>query len=216
MRRIRALAIGVAAILALFAIAQLVLPGIAAQNLRDRLAKSGQVLHVSVSAFPAIELLWHQADSVVVRMGRYHSGPSHLSSLLDETTDTGSLDASASELDTGLITLRDATLRKRGDELTGSARVTQADLSSALGGSIQGLQPVASGNGALVFRGTVLGITADATLRPQNGALVISPDVPLINLLTLTVFKDPHVYIEGVGASAAPGGFAFQGRARLR
>jgi hypothetical protein len=216
MRRMRALAIGVAAVVALLAVAQLVLPGIAAQNLRDRLAKSGRVLKVSVSAFPAIELLWHQADSVVVRMGRYHSGPAHLSSLLDETTDTGSLYASASELDTGLITLRDATLRKRGDELTGSARVTQGDLSSALGGSIQGLQPVASDNGELVFRGTVLGITADATLRPQNGALVISPDVPLLNLLTLTVFKDPHVYIEGVGASALPGGFAFQGRARLR
>ncbi len=216
MRRLIGLAIAVAVIVVLLAVAQLILPGIAAQNLRDRLAKSGQVLHVSVSAFPAIELLWHQADSVVVRMGRYHSNPGHLTSLLDQTADTGTLDASATELDTGLITLRDATLRKRGDELIGTARATEADLRSALGGSIQGLQPIASGNGELVFRGTVLGVTADATLRSAGGALVISPDVPLLDLITLTVFKDPRVYIEGVGASSAPGGFVFQGRARLR
>jgi len=94
--------------------------------------------------------------------------------------------------------------------------VTDADLRSALGGSVQGLQPIASGNGALTFRGTVLGFTADATLRAQNGALVISPDIPLLDLVTLTVFKDPHVYVEGVGATSAPGGFTFEGRARLR
>jgi hypothetical protein len=169
-----------------------------------------------VHAFPAIELLWSKADKVVVRMGRYHSNPGHLTSLLDETANTGTLDASATELDTGLITLHDATLRKRGNELTGTARVTEADLRSALGGTVQGLQPVASGNGELTFQGTVLGFTADATLRAQNGALVVQPDVPLLNLVTLTVFKDPRVYIEGVGANPSPGGFAFQGRARLR
>ncbi len=216
MRRIRGLAIAIAAIVVLLVVAQLVLPGIAAQNLRDRLAKSGQVLEVQVHAFPAIELLWHHADSVVVRVGRYHSKPGHLMSLLDETADAGSLDASATELDTGLITLHDATLRKRSNQLTGSAVVTQSDLRSALGGSVQGLAPVASGNGQLVFQGTVLGFTADATLRAQNGALVISPDVPLLNLITLTVFRDPRVYVEGVGASSAPGGFALEGRARLR
>jgi hypothetical protein len=34
--------------------------------------------------------------------------------------------------------------------------------------------------------------------------------------VTLTVFRDRHVYVEGVGASSTPGGFAFQGLARLR
>jgi hypothetical protein len=215
MRRMTALAI-VGLIVVLLVVAQLVLPGIAAQNLRDRLEKSGPVLEVQVHAFPAIELLWHQADRVVVRVGRYHSNPGHLTSLLDETADAGSLDASATELDTGLITLHDATLRKRGNQLTGSASVTPSDLQTALGGTIQGLRPVASGNGELTFRGTVLGITADATLRAQNGVLVISPDVPLLNLITLTVFKDPHVYVEGVGASGTSKGFALEGRAQLR
>jgi hypothetical protein len=216
MRRLRALAIGVAVIVLLLVVAQIVLPGIAAQDLRDRLSHNGKVLSVSVSAFPAIELLWHQADKVVVRMARYRSTTGNLHSLLGETADTGSLDASVHELDTGLITLHDAQLRKRGDELLGSATVTPADLRSALGGAIQNLQPVASGDGRLTFQGTVFGVTADATLRAQDGALVVSPDVPLLNLITVNVFRDPHVYIEGVGARDAPGGFAMQGRARLR
>jgi hypothetical protein len=216
MRRLRALAIGVAVIIALLVVAQIVLPGIAAQDLRDRLAHNGKVLSVSVSAFPAIELLWHQADKVVVRIAHYRSTTGHLQSLLDEAADTGSLDASARELDTGLITLHDASLRKRGNQLLGSATVTPADLRSALGGAIQNLQPVASGDGRLTFQGTLLGVTADATLRALDGALVVSPDVPLLNLITVNVFRDPHLYIEGVGARDAPRGFAVHGRARLR
>lgn len=216
MRRLRALAIGVAVIVLLLVVAQIVLPGIAAQDLRDRLSHNGKVLSVSVSAFPAIELLWHQADKVVVRMARYRSTTGHLQSVLAETANTGSLDASAGELDTGLITLHDAALHKRGNELLGSATVTQADLRSALGGAIQGLRPVASGDGQLTFQGTLLGVTADATLRAQGGALVVSPDVPLLNLITVNVFHDPHVYVEAVGASDAAGGFAVHGRARLR
>src|SRR5947209_20118464 len=129
MRRIIVLSVA-GAVLVLLLVAQLVLPGIAAQRLRDRLSRSGQVLKVEVDAFPAVELLWHQADKVVVKVARYRSTTGHLSSLLDEASDVGSLDASASELDAGLLTLRDATLHKHGNELIGSARVTEADLRS--------------------------------------------------------------------------------------
>lgn len=216
MRRLTALAIVLAVVVLLLIVAQLVLPGIAAQRLRDRLAKSGQVLDVHVSAFPAIELLWHQADRVVVRMNSYRSNPGPLSSLLEQTGDTGSLDASASEFDTGLVNLHDAVLRKRGDTLTGSATVTTSDLRSALGGAIQDLQPVASGGGQLTLRGTVLGVTADATLRAQNGALVVQPDIPILNFVTVTVFSDPHVEVQGVGAADAPGGFSVSANARLK
>src|SRR5947209_8668484 len=56
MRRISLIAaIALAAVLALLVIAQLVLPGIAEQRLRDRLARSGKVLDVEVHAFPAID-----------------------------------------------------------------------------------------------------------------------------------------------------------------
>ena len=196
-------------------VAQLVLPGIAARRLRDRLSRSGRVLEVKVEAFPAIELLWHQADRVVVRMARYHSTPGHLGSALAETSDTGSLYASVRQLQTGLLTLSNATLIKRGNELAGSASVSEADLRSAIP-FIQGVTPVASGDGKLVLRGTAFGVTADATLMAANGKLVVQPNVPILNFFTLTVFSDPHLAVQGVAARPTRGGFVLSGRGRLK
>jgi hypothetical protein len=215
MRRIVIVPAVLGIVLVLLVIAQLVLPGIAAQSLRDRLSKSGRVLEVKVSAFPAIELLWHQADKVVVRMASYHSTPGHLSSLLDQSRDAGTVDASIEQLNTGFVTLQNATMHKRGNALTGSATVSAAALRSAIPG-VEGLQPVASGNGELTFQGTVLGVTADATLSAQDGKLVVQPDIPLLSVLTLTVFKDPNVYVQGVSASEAPGGFELSAQASLQ
>jgi hypothetical protein len=218
MRRIALIATAVMVVV-LLGVAQLVLPGIATRSLRDRLARSGEVLQVRVEAFPAIELLWHHADKVVVRMRSYRSSPGHLGGLLAEAGDTGSLDASTAELDAGLLTLRDATLRKRGAELTGSARVTQADLRASLP-VLDSVQPVASASGQLTLRGTatLFGVTAsvDATVSAQGGQLIVQPDVPLGGLATITVFSNPHVEIEDVGSSAAPGGFSVSARGRLR
>jgi hypothetical protein len=199
----------------LLVVAQLVLPGVAAQRLRDRLSRYGHVLEVKVEAFPAIELLWHQADRVVVRMARYHSTPGHLGSALAEASDTGSLYASARQLQTGLLTLSNATLTKRGNELAGSAYVSEADLRSAIP-FIQGVTPVASGEGKLVLRGTAFGVTADATLMAVNGKLVVQPNVPILNFFKLTVFSDPHLAVQGVAARPTRGGFVLSGRGRLR
>lgn len=218
MRRLAALGALLVVVLVLV-IAQLVLPGIAAQNLRDRLQRSGQVLAVQVHAFPAIELLWHQADSVVVKLGRYHSTPGNLAGLLNQARDVGSLSASVRELDTGLLTLRDATLHKRGSELTAGARITEADLRTALP-VLQSVTPVASGDGRLTVQGTatLFGVTAsvDATVSAQNGALVVAPDVPFGGLATLRVFSDPHVYVQSIGATPTSTGFSVTGTARLR
>jgi LmeA-like phospholipid-binding len=218
MRRMIVLAVA-GVVLLVLVVAQLALPGIAAQRLRDRLARSGQVLGVEVDAFPAIELLWHQADRVVIRMARYRSNPGHLATLLAEAGDVGSIDASAGELDAGLLTLRDATLRKRGAELTGAARVTEADLRAAVP-FLDGVQPIASGGGQLTLRGmaTLLGVTAtvDATVGAQAGALVVQPDVPFGGLATVTVFSNPHVAVQGVAAAPAPAGFWVSASARLR
>jgi hypothetical protein len=217
MRRLIAIGGGVAAVVLVFGVAQLVLPGIAAQQLRDRLSKNGRVLSVSVSAFPAIELLWHDADKVVVRMASYRSGTGHLNSLLDEAGGAGSLTASATVLTDGLLTVHDATLVKHGDELTGTARVTEADLRAAVP-FIQDVVPIASSGGQLTLRGTAAlpilgGVTADATVSAQDGNLVVTPDIPLIGAITL--FSDPHVQIQGVSASPTPGGFTVTAQARI-
>ena len=210
---------GLLILLLLAAVAQLVLPGLAAQDIRDRLARSGQVLEVRVDAFPAIELLWHHADTVVVRMASYRSAPAALERNVAAVADAGKLDASAEILTSGLLTVRNASLHKRGNQLTGTATVTQADLRASLP-VLDSVVPVASGGGQLTLRGTatVFGVTAsvDATVGPQDGALVVSPNVPFGALATITLFSDPAVVVEGVDATPSPDGFVATVHARLK
>ncbi len=220
MRRIALLA-AAGVVVVLLVIGQLVMPGIAAQNIRDRLARSGKVLSVQVDAFPAIELLWHQADKVTVKLAQYRSGSADLGKTLAQSADVGSLDASVGELDSGLLTLHNATLKKRGNQLDGTATVTVADLRRAVPGVLQNVQPVASGGGELTLRGTVslfgVAATADATVRPDSGRVVVQPNVPILSLASITVFQDPHVYVDGLSATQAnAGAFTVSGTATLR
>lgn len=218
MRRLAGLGLLLLVIVVL-GVGQLVLPGIAAQQLRDRLARSGRVLSVQVQAFPAIELLWHHADRVVVSLGRYHSSPQGLAGLLNQAGEVDSLSASAAELDTGLLTLRDAVLTKHGDRLTGSARVTEADLRAALP-ILQSVTPVSSSGAGLVLQGTasLLGVTAtvQATVSQQGGDLVVSPNVPLGGLATIRVFSDPRLDVQSISAAPTAAGFRVSATGTLR
>jgi hypothetical protein len=218
MRRIIAIATAGVVILVLV-VAQLVLPSIATDRLRDRLSKSGNVISVEVHAFPAIKLLWNHADRVVVRMGRYQSGAGALGDLLSQTSDVGSVDASAQEFSSGLLTVRDAALRKRGNQLVGTALVTESDLRRAIP-ILQSVVPVQSSDGRLTLRGTasLFGVTAtvDATVSTSDGNLIVAPDVPFGGFATLTVFPNPHVEVQSVGASSASGGFRVTATGRLR
>jgi hypothetical protein len=218
---VRRLAVlGVAAlVVALLVVAQLVLPGMAAQRLRDRLSRSGRVLEVQVHAFPAIQLLWHHADSVVVRMATYRATRTGLPGTLAQAGDAGTLHASARLFQDGLLTIHGASLIKHGNQLAGSATVTQGDLRTALP-ILTSVTPVAAGAGRLVLRGTAtllgLAATVDATVSAVNGKLVVTPEVPFGGLATVTVFSDPRIRVTSVGATPAPGGFTVRGTAVLR
>jgi hypothetical protein len=206
-------------VVALLALAQVLLPRIATSDLRDRLSRSGEVEHVEVHAFPALELVWNHADRVVVRMRSYRSSSGGLARLLGQSAGVGQLDATAARFSTGLLALRDARLRKRGPLLTGEARVSEADVRAALPGV--DLRPVASGGGQLVLEGSadVLGarVSLRARAKAQGGRLVVEPEgLPLGGLATITVFDDPRLAIESVGAEPGAGGFRVNARGRLR
>ncbi len=218
MRRLAAIAIGLGVILLVLVIAQLVLPGIAANRLRDQLKRKGEVIEVKVSAFPAIELLWHHADSVRIRMGSYRSDPSGIGNLLGQAGDVDSIDASATEFTSGLLTVHEASMHKRGDQITATARIDEADLVRAVP-ILQSVQPVASGNGTLTLRGTAtllgVGATVDATVSASDGKLIVQPNLPFGGLATLTVFSNPHISVEGVSATPTDGSFTVTARARV-
>jgi hypothetical protein len=216
----RLIALGVVGIVLLvLVVAQFVLPGIAEDRLRDQLSKSGTVLSVSVSAFPAIQLLWGQADRVVVRIGRYQAGAGQIGGKLGQAASVGTLDVSAQELQSGALTLRDARLRKRGDELIGSATVMEADLRAAVP-FLEDVHPVASSGGQLILRGTAtllgLNATVDAVVAARDGALVVAPAVPFGGIATITLLNDPHVRMQSVSAVVVPGGFRVRAQARVQ
>lgn len=213
-------AAALAAALALLGACQLILPGLAARRLRDRLSREGVVESVRVHAFPAIELLWGHAGSVSVRLSQLHVDRAQTGDLLASATQTNDLDLWIGTLSEGPLVLHGVTLHKRGAQLQGQADLAESDLRAALPPGLA-VQPVASGGGRLVLRAQAsvlgLGIGVDALLSASDGALVIAPvGIPFGALATLTVFSDPRVVIEGVGARLSPGGYVLTAQARLR
>lgn len=187
-------------------LAQLFLPGIAADRIRDRLRDEAQVRRVEVRATPAITLLWKHADEVDIDVGELRTGKGGVAGLLDDARGVDRIDARVALLRAGGGVLRDVTLRKAGDRLVGSARATSAEIAGAARGGLR-VAPVGVQDGTLVLRGgvSVLGQVVGATARLQadGGAIKIVPDVPLIGaFLELTVFSDARLSVDSVRARA--------------
>jgi hypothetical protein len=200
---------------------QVAIPPIATSILNSRLSKNGHVISVSISAFPAIELLWHDADTVDVRMSTYHSSAGKLGSLLAETGGVGSLHVTVRTLTSGLLTVNDATLSKHGNVLLGTAQVSESDLRSALPGILDSVVPVASSDGQLTLQGTVsvpfIGhVSADFIAKTSSGKIVVSPDLPLLSAFALTVWSQPAVHVLSVAGSPTATGMSVSATATLQ
>lgn len=214
----RAIALAVGALAGVAVVLQLALPALAERRLRQRLERVGSVERVHVRAFPALKLAWNRADRVELRMGRSDAGPQRFADLLAGTARTDELDAAVGAFSLGPLVLRDARVRKVGDSLVGEASITEADLRAALPDGFD-LRPVAAGAGSLVLRGvgSVLGrsVSLEVVALAREGRLVLAPGAPFGALLTLTVFDDPRVLVEDVGARPRVDGFTLTARARL-
>jgi hypothetical protein len=170
---------------------------------------------VDVSAFPVVQLLWGRADAVRVRVaGARLAASGDLADQLDRTRATDELDASVDELRLGPLVLRDLRLRKRGERLRGEASVTRADLAAASPVAVD-LEPVESRDGVLVLQARAGPLTVRARLSASDGRLLIAPDGLLGGFASLTVFEDPRVRVEGVGARPRAGGFTLTADGRL-
>jgi hypothetical protein len=218
MRRLAVLGV-VVVVVALLGIAQLLLPGIAAHRIRSQLDAYGPVRSVSVSAFPAVQLLWHHADSVSIHLASFRGDGPQLSGRLDQLHDVGTVHAAVDRATVGLLTVRDARLVKHDSSLVATARIADADLRGALP-IVRSVTPVASAGGRLTLRGTadVFGqaVSLDFSVRVSRGAIVVAPDVPLGGIATVTAFSDPDVRVTGVSATPAPGGFSVRATGTLR
>jgi LmeA-like phospholipid-binding len=194
---------------------QLALPRAAERRITSDLSKSGHVTHVDVEAVPALKLLFHHADRVEVEMSEVRAGTTgKLVELLRRTKETKELDAKATLVTLGPLRLHNASLRKRHDELSGQATVSEAELAAALPSQLR-VRPVEDPSGELVLEGAVGPITARARLTARDGALVIAPEGLLGGLGSLTLFKDSRVQVTDVGSRPGPGGFTLTASGRL-
>jgi hypothetical protein len=212
-------ALVIAAVVVVIAASQVFLPRIAERDVRSRIGQDGEVLGVKVSAFPAIQLLWHHADTVSIKLGNYRTPPDDVPGLLQEAGDVGTLKVSIGTLRSGQLTLRDVTLTKRGSELVGSARVEDADLRAALP-VIDSVTPISSADGQLRLRGKggAFGISATVTavVTTSDGKVVVAPAGLLGDFLNVTVFDNRGVYVQSVTGAAVSGGLSVSVRAQLR
>jgi hypothetical protein len=192
------------AVLLVLVLAQLLLPWLAARRISSRVGRYGKVLSVSVSAWPALELLWGHADSVRVQAKSLAVSPSQVGSLLWEAHGVSSMDLSAESVQVGQLRLSDCSLRKRGGALSAQALTSEADVAAALpsGFSVRLLRSE-GGEVEVQATGGLFGIGAsvNAVAGASNGRLVAHPLGFLVEGLQLTLFSDPHVYVQGVGAS---------------
>jgi hypothetical protein len=203
-RLVRVLLSFAGGLLLLLVLAQIVLPRIAASRIRSRVARYGAVQSVSVSAWPAVKLLWGSADSVNVKAKSLALSPAEAAKLVWEAQGAASMDVSVKSVQLGSLQLGDASLRKRGSALSARASVSEADVKAALPAGF-GVQLLRSEDGEVEVQATggLFGVdaTVNALAGSSEGKLVAHPLGFLIEHIQLTLFSDPHVYVEGVGAS---------------
>jgi hypothetical protein len=191
-------------LLLLLILAQVLLPRLAVGRISSRVGRYGKVLSVSVSAWPAVELLWGHVGSVRVKAKDLALSPTQAASLLLEANRAGNMDVSAESVRLGKLTVTNASLRKRGAALSAQAVISEAAVKAALPAGFA-LRLLRSEGGEVEVQATGalfgVGIPVNAVALASNGKLVAHPLGFLIEGLQLTLFSEPQVYVEGVGAS---------------
>ena len=194
-------------------IPQLVIPRIAEQALRNRLEPAAKIESVKVEAFPAIELIWHHAQKVVVKLHSYRAPVGRIRSLLGEASGVTTLEATVGTLTSGALTLHNLSFAKRWRRITGSAELRLSDLRTALP-ILRSLTLVRAAGGTVELHGvaSLLGVSAgtDVVLEAQHGAVVLAPSSALLGFAKLTVFSAPQLDIQRISGQSIPGGVRLQ------
>jgi hypothetical protein len=196
--------LGVGLVVVLLAVAQIVLPRVAASRIRSRVGRYGHVQSASVSAWPAVKLLWGDADSVRVKASGLKLSPKQAAALLWEGRGVGRMDIDAASVRIGPLAVDSAILRKRGATLEGEASATGAEARAALPVGV-GVSLIGSEGGKVQVKvsGGLFGVGASvqAIAEASEGKLIAHPVGFLLEGFRLTLFSDPHVHVVSVGAS---------------
>ena len=180
----RLLAGAVALVALLLLASQLILPGVVAGKIEDRLTAHGGTAHVEISAFPAVGLLFDRGDRIEVRgSGVRLDLRGQPRDALDRLDGFGDVDVrldrlTAGPLEHGRLGLSRSGGRDSAFGLTVSGEVTPAGLARyagrELGGPLGGLVGDLAG-GVLPFGDEQLPVNLDAALvRARDGGVRIT------------------------------------------
>lgn len=194
--------------LVLLGLAQLLLPKLAAQRVRSELAHYGVVRSVSVSAFPAVELLWGHAQSANVSAGNIDMSPAEANRLMGRARGVQRMDIHATSMHLGSLELNDVDLRKRANGLYIDGLLSEADLRAMLPGST-GFELLASKSGGAMMRvkGNLFGVTAalNVQLSAVEGKLVAQPQGSLFaGLVKVTLLSVPSIDVRSIAVANMP------------
>jgi LmeA-like phospholipid-binding len=217
------------ALVLLLVLAQVLLPRIAASRISSRVGRYGDVQSVSVSAWPALKLLWREADSVSVRARSLRISPAQTAKLLSEAGGVSSLTVTASSVREGPLQLTAASVRKRASAIVAQGTMSEAAVQAALPAGVR-LRLLSSEGGQVRVRASgrtsVLGLLAgggslDVVADASGGELIARPLAAPFRTLRLTLFASPHVDVRAVAvrrlpASHGPASYLLTMRARLR
>lgn len=215
-RRGRRLALTVGgAVVVVLAASQVLFPRIAADRVRSKLERYGLVGSVSVTAWPAIDLLWGKADSVTIHASTLTLSPAQVTSLIVQARSFHDLNVSVAHVTLHIpglpvgVEVANAHVTKRGSAVTASSTVTQSQLDHALPGGV-GVTPLHSGPEGVTVRasGALFGISAslDVLVRPFEGNVIAEPEgVPFASLASLTLYSDPHLKVREIALDPVSG-----------
>jgi hypothetical protein len=212
-------------VLALIA-AQLLLPGVAEDNLRSDLDKQGTDARVEIKAFPAVKLLFGHADDVTIEVANLKTDEDggddgdSLSDLLAQTSKTKKLDVHVNVLEDKLLRIQDVRLTKDGDALTAVVKLRKSDVDEALPAELS-LTDTKVPNGLAVAGSTdVFGEQIDAEAKiyaDDDGSLVLEPSDELLgDLVSVPIFEDPRVAVDSISAKNSGDGYVVTARGHLR
>jgi hypothetical protein len=199
-------ALAVVGVLVLLLVAaQLLLPGIAARKVREKVGRYGTVVSAHVSAFPAVELLWGHGDSASVSAGALSLSSTQGVDLLWEARGMTNATFTATSLQVDSVQLNRVVVSKRGSAVVVQGTVSETSLGGALPSGLE-LHSVTDAGGHVVVQatGSILGVSATVpvVVQAQEGRLVAEPQgLPLGGLATLTVFSDPRLRMESIDVS---------------
>jgi len=164
---------------------------------------------------------FHPADRGYMNVAAVTETPQQqVGDLLASTANANNVTAAIGRVRSGRLHLEHVRLSKRGSRLAASATLTSAALTAALPPPFT-VQPLASPSGELLFRAGVqvlgLGATVEGRLATHRGGILIEPNLggQYPQLASVTVFRDPRVYVSAVHSRQVRGGWELSGRGHL-